>query len=267
MTTTTLCECAKITRNDGVIVGITSLDQILVISGVTYNPSGYTPSAVDEGIDLSASNLDAEGFLSLPDIVDVTLGVYDNAKVEIFIYDYVALTVTETKFFVGNIGEVKLTDSGYKMELRSLRQLLKQDLTQKYSPTCRAELGDAKCQKSLASFTFSATVTSVTNRSKFAASGQAAKTTNYFKYGYVEWTSGNNNGVKMSVDSFTTGTGEFVLFTPAPYAIQVGDTFNAVAGCDKIFDTCKNTFNNVVNFRGEHLLPGRDQVLKYPNAR
>lgn len=265
MTTTTLCECAKITRKDGAIVGITSLDKALIISGVTYNPSGYTPSAVDEGIDLSASNLDAEGFLNLPDVIDVTLGTYDNAKVEIFIYDYVAGTVTESKFFVGNIGEVKLTDSGYKMELRSLRQLLKQDLTQKYSPTCRAELGDSKCQKNISGFTHSATVTSVTNRSVFAASSQSGKAVNYFKYGYVEWTSGNNRGVKMGIDA--SNAGSFSLFVPAPYAIKVGDTFNAVAGCDKLFSTCKNTFSNVVNFRGEHLLPGRDQVLKYPNAR
>lgn len=261
----TLCECAKITRNDGLVVGITSLDKALTISGVTYNPSGFTPSALDQSPDLAASNLDADGFLSLPDVAEVELGRYDNAKVEIFIYDYEALAVTEVKYFVGNIGQVTLIDGGYTMELRSIRQLLKQDLTQKYSPTCRAELGDARCTKSLTSFTHSGTVTAVTNKNVFAASGLSGHAVNYFKYGYVSWTSGLNNGTKMGVDSSNAGV--FSLFVPAPFTIQVGDTFNAIAGCDKLGTTCKNTFNNVVNFRGEFYLPGKDQILKYPNAR
>ena len=46
-----------------------------------------------------------------------------------------------------------------------------------------------------------------------------------------------------------------------PNAVTVGDTFHAVAGCDKSFPTCYNTFGNAVNFRGEPYVPGMDQLL------
>jgi len=35
------------------------------------------------------------------------------------------------------------------------------------------------------------------------------------------------------------------------------------AGCDKRFDTCRNRFNNAVNFRGFPHIPGNDFVIRY----
>ena len=46
-----------------------------------------------------------------------------------------------------------------------------------------------------------------------------------------------------------------------PNNIAAGDTFNAVAGCDKTFETCVAKFNNAVNFRGEPHVPGMDKML------
>ena len=39
------------------------------------------------------------------------------------------------------------------------------------------------------------------------------------------------------------------LFTS--YKISVGDQYSILAGCDKTFLTCKNKFNNTINFRGK----------------
>jgi uncharacterized phage protein (TIGR02218 family) len=49
-----------------------------------------------------------------------------------------------------------------------------------------------------------------------------------------------------------------VLPLAFPYTPQVGDTFTLTAGCDHRKDTCKNKFNNLVNFRGEPFVPGQD---------
>ena len=43
--------------------------------------------------------------------------------------------------------------------------------------------------------------------------------------------------------------------------MTVGDTFNAIAGCDKTISTCIAKFNNAVNFRGEPYVPGMDKML------
>ena len=40
-----------------------------------------------------------------------------------------------------------------------------------------------------------------------------------------------------------------------------GDTFVVTAGCDKRFDTCRDRFDNAVNFRGFPHIPGNDFVV------
>lgn len=260
-------ECIKITRADGGVVGMTALDEDVVVGGVTYRSlSGYTPSAIDQNRDLSVSNLDVQGLLDAGHILETDLlgGAYDNARVHIFGYDYVAGSVTDADLFNGYLGSVVIKSGAFSAEIRSFHQLLKADLTQKYSPTCRAEFGDSRCRKPLGPYTTGGTVTSTSDRSNFADSSKthAAGT---FKYGVLTWTSGANNGQTTAVAEFSATA--FRLFIPANKNIAIGDSFIVIAGCDKLFSTCRDAYANTVNFRGEPSLPGRDKILEYPDAK
>jgi len=64
----------------------------------------------------------------------------------------------------------------------------------------------------------------------------------------VTWLTGNNTGFKA--EPFTYSSGQFFIEN-APYPIQIGDSFTAVRGCNKDGDTCRDVFNNMVNFGGE----------------
>lgn len=55
--------------------------------------------------------------------------------------------------------------------------------------------------------------------------------------------------------------GQFDLQLEMPYPIAVGDTVEALAGCDKLLQTCSKKFNNVINMRAFPHLPGRDRLL------
>ena len=63
----------------------------------------------------------------------------------------------------------------------------------------------------------------------------------------------------MEIKAFLNTQVTFVL--PMPNAVAVGDTFHAIAGCDKSFPTCYSRFANAVNFRGEPYVPGMDSLL------
>jgi uncharacterized phage protein (TIGR02218 family) len=76
----------------------------------------------------------------------------------------------------------------------------------------------------------------------------------------LTWTSGLNDGLRMEVKAFTTGTGLIELFLPMPFDIGGGDTFDIQAGCDKSVATCLSKFNNVINFRGFPYIPGNDKI-------
>lgn len=82
----------------------------------------------------------------------------------------------------------------------------------------------------------------------------------YFDFGIVAWTTGENTGLTMEVKSYVSG--QVTLALPMPYPIAVLDEFTIVAGCDKSFVTCRDRFDNVVNFRGEPYVPGIDKIVQ-----
>ena len=75
--------------------------------------------------------------------------------------------------------------------------------------------------------------------------------------------SGANTGISVEVSSWNNATNVMRLALPMARAIQVGDTYNAVAGCDGRLATCRDKFDNVVNFRGEPYQPGLDKMMRH----
>ena len=92
----------------------------------------------------------------------------------------------------------------------------------------------------------------------------------WFDFGAVIFETGDNIGlggeVKGSTD-VTTGEVSIQLFKGMFFPIQVGDQFRIYAGCDKTLATCRDKFDNVINFRGEPFMPGNDAVFRRPTAK
>ena len=90
--------------------------------------------------------------------------------------------------------------------------------------------------------------------------------TGFFDQGFLTFTSGANAGRKSEVLRHARdGDGDHIELWQAMAApIGVGDGFTISAGCDKRFSTCRDRFDNVVNFRGFPHMPGNDFALSYP---
>lgn len=259
---TTLATCWKITRTDGVIKTYTDCDRDILYASNTYlSIVGFTPSSIESKDDFSVDNVDVAGVLETGYITapDLMAGLYDFAEVEIFQVNYLDLTQDRMMLRRGKLGEVRLQKDTFVAELRGLSELMQQHIGQLFSPSCRAILGDTRCQVNMTSFTFAATVNAVTSSLIFTANAltQAA---GYFTGGEVRWLTGANAGLKREIKEFANK--QIILALPMPYAITNGDTCNVLAGCDKLFATCKAKFNNAANFRGEPHVPGTDAMLK-----
>ena len=62
---TTLATCFKITRDDGVVLGFTSLDRNLIIDNLIYQSTdSLLSSAIESTADFTPDNLDIQGILS-----------------------------------------------------------------------------------------------------------------------------------------------------------------------------------------------------------
>lgn len=82
----------------------------------------------------------------------------------------------------------------------------------------------------------------------------------YFDYGLLTMTSGASEGLSMEVKSYVPG--QITLQLPFPFTVAAGDTYSLTAGCDRSFATCRDRFNNVLNFRGEPYVPGLDSLVQ-----
>jgi uncharacterized phage protein (TIGR02218 family) len=258
---TSLAICWQLTLVGGTVMGFTDHTSDLVIGGVTYKAAtGISPSSIETKDRFSVDNLDVAGILDSTAITetDIMAGKYDFAEILIFMVNVTDLTQGSIIHRRGWLGEVSLKNGQFVAEVRGLAQKLSQNIVELYSPTCRAIFGDGRCKANLTSYSFNGIVNTVTSRQVFlsAAMTQAA---GYFSAGEIRWLTGANAGRKMEIKEFSNT--QFTLALPMPNALAAGDTFTAIAGCDKTFSTCVAKFNNAVNFRGEPFVPGMDKVL------
>lgn len=267
---TTLAMLWKLTREDTTVLGFTNHDRDIVYGGVTYEAdSGFTPTNIENKNDLSVDNLDIQTLIKSETITEADLmaGLYDNARIDVWLVNYEDLAMGHI-ILAGNwtVGEIQIKDNNFVGEVRSLKQKLDKSIVERYSAECRAQLGDTRCGVNLATYTVTGSVDTVISTRSFT---DAARTeaTDVFAYGKLTWTSGNNSGRSVEVKSFTPASDTVLLYEAMPEAIQVGDEYSLIYGCDKISTTCSGRFSNLYNFRGEPLVPTYDKILQRPDSR
>lgn len=268
--TTTLATCWHTTLTDGTHFCFSDHDKDIKFEGFTYLAStGVSPTTIARSADLAVSNSEISGYFGAANgglvggghIVesDIIGGRWDHAQVRIFVVNYENLEMGAYQIQKGHIGEIKLEDGNrYTAEIRGQEQALATQIGTLYSLTCRATLGDRRCQIDLEEFTRTGEITSraAAARSSFMSGVKEEK--GYFNNGMITWTSGKNKDLKMEISAYEDGL--FTLFMPMLHRIEVGDKFTVVKGCDKTIVSCVK-FENAVNFRGEPFIPGLSSVL------
>lgn len=265
--TTTLATCWKVTRADGQVYGFTDFDQDLTISSVTYKAAtGHDASAIETTAALNVDNLETQGVLSSSAITeaDLVAGKWDYAAVEIFLVNWADLTQGTLKLRKGWLGEVSIGRDQFTAELRGLAQPLQQVIGEVYSPSCKADLFDARCKLVDTSWKVNGTVSTLVSAQRQWTDASLAQAAGYFTAGKVLWLTGANAGLTKEIKTHASG-GNILLQEPMPYTVAVSDTYTIWAGCQKRYlDDCGTKFANQVNFRGFPHLPGNDQMLRGP---
>lgn len=283
----TMAKLWKVTRTDGQVFGFTNHDADLEFEGLTYVADlGVNASAVQSSTGLSVDNLDVVGFLASGTLtqIDVDKGLWDDAEVLLRECVWADLSKGILKEKRGWVGQIETTDVGYKTEFRSLSVKLNAAIGRLVAAGCPHQLGDAKCQKDVTEFTATGTVTAAEDDARVFDTDlssaivrlsetpdvSGAPTLGYFDDGVLTWTSGSANaGVTMDVKRYTED-GRIELHLPMGVAIEPGDEFVVVAGCNKDLGEsnatghCFNRFDNAINHGGDPFLPGLDAMTQAP---
>jgi uncharacterized phage protein (TIGR02218 family) len=269
---TTLCWCWRLSRLDGVSYGFTDHDRDLQFDGTLFEAaSGFSATELSAGVGLSTDNLEAEGALMSNKLNEDELaqGRFDDAQVEIFRVNWAE---PEQRLLMnsGSLGEVKRSENSFNVEVRGLSHYLQQPRGRLIQYGCDATLGDQRCTVDVgvgSSFRVSGSVVDVQSRHAFTVVGFDGFLSGWFARGSIIWQSGNNTSDSMEIKQhrvLENGEVFFELWQDMAFDIVGGDTFVAVAGCDKQFSTCRDKFSNQVNFRGFPHVPGNDFIVSYP---
>ncbi len=268
---TTFCHCWRVARRDGVIAGFTDHDLDLSFNSVVFHASsGLAASLSEASVGLASGGGEATGALTSDSLTEKDLlnGLYDGASVETWLVDW-SHVVDRVLLDVATIGEVRRGENAFAAELRSNAHLFDQQQGRAFQRNCSADLGDARCKINLAAagLSSSGAVVSYAGGVLNVDISQGFESS-FFTGGVLIFTSGANNGAKLSVKTHQQdGVRASLVFWTAPGGVVApGDTMQIIAGCDKSPATCLGKFNNIINFRGFPHMPGNDRVIAYPSS-
>lgn len=249
----------KVECKDGSIFGYTDHDLDLVVDGTTYTPApGLQRMNLTTTVNDTVSNQEfASAWVDAPE-EDLLAGKFDNAAVEVSMCSWKNPAYGRVIIERGNLGVIQWTADGFRADMQSHMRNLQRNIGFVFTASCRHQLFNqfaadkiGACTLNKASYTYTGTVSTIlTQRLKFSVTG-LAQANGWCTNGVLTWTTGNNAGLSTEVKGHVVGaTTDIEFFLPAFRDIVVGDQFSITAGCDKTFETCKNKFNNVINFGG-----------------
>jgi uncharacterized phage protein (TIGR02218 family) len=283
--TSTLAVCWLVEKSNGTVIRGTEHDRDIVVtaagsppinlSGRYYARANITGSDTRLSADLSADNMEVDG--ATDGDVDVTVaemeaGVMDNAPVTIFLLNWRDPSAGQVILLRGRLGALSRDSDGrYRVEVRGLGQLLAQNVGQTYADRCNVvRFGDARCKFNTASITGDGVVSTVASRKAFAVafgSPTPAFPATLPAGGEVHFTSGENSGFAREVKTATyvADVLSVELYEELPAELEVGDSVSFTPGCDRRYETCRDLYDNLANFRGYGVfVPGALRLMAGP---
>jgi hypothetical protein len=236
---------------------VTNVDTGRLKDGITYNSEFYTPIAMGRGTieqkrEVAKQNLEIE----LPinhGISQYLLTTYSSEVFSLTVFTQRNLT-TETSW-KGRLASFKLDTNCIKLVFESVFSGLRRiGLRAAYQSSCRHALYGKGCNLAIESF---ATVASLTARSGNIVTVPSAnlQADGYYTAGILRAPDDslsyitNHVGTALTLQRITP-----VLLATLPLAVKI------YPGCNHARLTCKNKFNNLVNYGGFDWIPQKSPM-------
>lgn len=125
-------------------------------------------------------------------------------------------------------------------------------LTDTYSRTCLAVLGDPWCGVDLNAYRVTVQIQSISGTT-VSAGGAAAYPDGWFTGGFVEWSVGDGNYDRRHIERHQGGDLDMLAGTSG---MPSSGVLRIYPGCDFMITTCDSKYGNRLRFRGEAQLQG-----------
>ncbi|MFQ3307136.1 MAG: putative phage protein (TIGR02218 family) [Candidatus Midichloriaceae bacterium] len=175
-------------------------------------------------------------------------GLFNDAQINMILLN---LQLNDNPIFFSKtyyIEDIQIINNKFHANLGSLVDKFNKKILQKFSKNCRAKFCDDKCSLDIKQYTKKGEVMEIIEHNIFIDSNRN-EDANFFNNGNVIFTSGKNKDLTFSIKK--SNVSEIELQQNSLLKLTKGDNYEIIMGCDKDFLTCGETFNNVINFRGE----------------
>lgn len=262
--------CWRLTRRDGTLLGFTDHDRDLEFEGVRFRAgTGLDTAAVEARTGLSVDNSEIVGALDDEALseTDILSGRLDGAAISVWDVDWSA-PQSRRLVFEGQLGEIRRKDGAFEVDLRSLVDLLNRPRGRVFSRSCGAILGDRSCGVDLNTPAFRSEVTlvAVSGTAELVVAGAVEYADGWFAAGECCVLEGPGAGLAVGIreDRRIEGGRRLRIWREPCPALAHAARLRLSAGCDKRAMTCREKFQNFMNFRGFPHIPGEDWLISVP---
>lgn len=275
---TSLAACFyAVSEITGSVVAMTSYSENLTTvpgyPGVTFKRNtGVTASQLQSEAGNAFSQMEASLFLLAAGITeaDVNAGKWAHASAILFLVNYEVLDMGQLVMQSGYLSEFVQKSPVVTAEIKGLNNHLTAQIGTVTRAECSHDFCDSGCGLNVADYTITGTLTGVTSQTSFADSGIALPA-GWLNNGKILFLTGPNAGYTLRIDNNSTAT-QIVLRTPTPYMPVIGDTYSAVAGCQKRLIDCQTRLendgvtivNNVLNRLACDFMPTIESFSRLP---
>lgn len=171
--------------------------------------------------------------------------------------------------FKGTIGNVSINRRGLAtFEARSSLTLGRGFISERFGPTCRADLFDGRCKVNKDSYKATATVDTISGQFAFTVttSPDVRAVDGWYDMGQGVIEAGDNAGSPFAIKTWTASSLTVETMEPIDILVSAGDTLTLYPGCTKASDMCINRYANIINYQGEEFAANRDLQLTTQGA-
>jgi uncharacterized phage protein (TIGR02218 family) len=253
-----LIKCWSLELSNGLKIGFNDYDINIIIDEITYYSNCSEASAVSQNLD---NNKELFEFKSIIDnklitMPDILSGFYDNASIEIFLFNLSNGTKIWSK--KGFIADIKINGSEIIASVEGLTSLFHDTLGNFYSENCRTNFGSSKCKFNTTSLEQNHKIISVENERIFYIE-KNIKNCDFYQYGFISLTDKSIKSLRIPINSIYNN--KIITAIPIPIILRTNDNVTLHPGCDKSFKMCSALYKNAHNFRGEPHIPTGTKIL------
>ena len=232
-------------------------DTAITVGGQEYSPSTITRGEINFNSELEVSEIEVTGvYLEDPIVEYITMNPLEILWVSIMKLHRDQDPIETSVVFLGQVKNVEFKGNEARVAIVGFEHYLSQAIPKyRYQPICNNFLFDDFCGLDADTYKDSGTVTAVSDDGLTLTVAGISTADNYFTHGYLE--AGDHRKTMIAAHEGSTLTLRYKIST-----IVSGTAVDCYPGCDLDIETCRDKFNNVVNFFGHPYIPLNNPSLR-----